>query len=701
MEYAILKKYDEVLEFVSQVSAIADKNKAAFGFLSKTVYEQMASKGQLWVAVNSMRELKGYLMFGGTMPSLKVFQVYACETVKGHGVGSKLIEALKEFAKDKNYHSIVARVASDLPANNFWERVGFSVYRQVKGGETTRRTINIRGYALDDNDLFGGVAKDQVGVQPIGPVLARPIYALDLSLLLDVFKARVGYKKVLKIMQIGFQGGFSICVTPEFRKELERQSANFADDPVLRLAEAFPELKTDFDIAGVAETLKGIVFPLRTSTRKSAQNDASDLMHLGYCVAAGIGGFITREKALLRACDAIRDKYGVAIISPDEMVLEDEELSASSNPLNSDFSFGTSLLTGEIRSFLDGFSVQTAIADLLVSASPIKSAVNVYEARLDGRLFGVYFFQKPLRTTSVAVAALYIEEGCPQSISAIDHFLEMALRYKSGFSYRLDLYIGKGQDLSEETLLRKGFFKSSDHFVKVISSLFLDAKGWARFAKDVKSFCGFTMPEKIPSKKELQNTGICLTDISNKTQVFSWFDFETVIGPRFILGADRDCMLVAIRENFANGLIGNVKNQLSLLSTHDKILLLEKAYFRSPAKASLFKKGGLVAFYVSGSKSIKELIGFARITYSDVISVDEATVKLDRQGVLSPYELSNMVDGSGKIHVFTFDNFLEFDRRVPFLRAKELGLISNANLVSPERVEFEKLKILIGEAFSD
>jgi len=74
MEYAILKKYDEVAGYVSQVSAIADKNKGAFGFLSASAYEQMASKGQLWIAINGAGELKGYLIFGGTMPTLKVFR---------------------------------------------------------------------------------------------------------------------------------------------------------------------------------------------------------------------------------------------------------------------------------------------------------------------------------------------------------------------------------------------------------------------------------------------------------------------------------------------------------------------------------------------------------------------------------------------------------------------------------------------------
>ncbi len=128
MDYIILKRFDQVADYVTQVSSIADQNKVAFGFLSASVYEQMASKGQLWVALNSEKELKGYLMFGGSMPTLKVFQVYACESVKGHGVGKKLINALKDYAKESHYHTISARVASDLPANAFWEKVGFSAY---------------------------------------------------------------------------------------------------------------------------------------------------------------------------------------------------------------------------------------------------------------------------------------------------------------------------------------------------------------------------------------------------------------------------------------------------------------------------------------------------------------------------------------------------------------------------------------------
>lgn len=701
MKYDILKLFDQVKDYVNQVSSLADENKEAFGFTPISAYEDMAAKGQLWVAIDASSDLKGYVIFGGTMPTLKVFQIYSCPSSKGHGVGNLLINELKEFARESGYHSISARVAADLPANGFWEVMGFPVYQQVDGGKTKRRRINIRGYSLEDNDLLSGLTHDNNAVNPTGPILERPVYALDLNLLLAVCKAREGYEKVIRIMQVGFQGGFSICVTPEFKKELERKSACFSDDPVMRMAEAFPEVNIDSDVEDLAETLRDIVFPYRTRKRRFAQNDESDLRHLAYCISAKVGGFITREKALLRACDDIKDRYGVSILSPDELVFSDGESLDVKTPVNTDFSFSTSKVTDEIQSFIRGFSAPIAVTNLIDFDSRVEAGSSVCEARVDGTLFGVYFFNKPNKGTGRALAALYIDESFPQAVAAIDHFLETALRYRRDFPYRLDLYIGKGQDLTEDTLLKKGFFKSGDHFVKVIISQFLDSKNWTRFSKDLRALCGFSIPEKIPSKKEIENTGICITDENNHVETFSQFYFESVIGPRFILIPSRDCILVPIQENYANGLIGNTRKQRSLLSSHEKALLLEKAYFRSSRNASIFKKGGIVAFFVSGRKSIQEIIGFARITYSDIISVSEAAVKVDRQGVLSRDELMKISDRSGRVHVFTFDNFLEYDRRIPFKQGKNLDLISNANLVAPERIDFRKLKVLIREAFDE
>lgn len=701
MDYKILKASEEVLSYIGEVSAVADLNRASFGFLSASAYEQMALKGQLWVVTNSHKQMKGYLMFGGTMPTLKIFQIYACPSVKGCGVGSMLIEELKEHARNQNYHSIYARVASDLPANLFWEKVGFPIYRQEKGGKTTKRTINVRGCLLHDNDLFGDLAQRIEKIAPSGPILDRPIYALDLNLLMDVLRTRQGHEEILSLVQTGLRGGLSLCVTPELKRELERNSSGLSNDPLFKLASGFPEIKHEGNLDDLAEKLREAVFPCRAVNGKKAQNDESDLLHLAYCIAAGVHGFITREKALLIASQDIKYKHGVSIISPGELISSDSDSLDLSQPANSDFLLSSTLVTEEITAFVRGFFPPDNIISLLSAKAPLQDPPAVYTARFDSELLAVYFFQKPVKLTRSALAALYVDEASDKAIAAIDHFLETALRYKNGFSYRLDIYIGKAQSFTEETLLRKGFFKSHGHFSKIVIPSFIDRKRWRGFAKDIKSLCSFSIPDRMPSRKELENTGICITDSQGNSQVFPWFDFETVIGPRFILGAERGCVIVPIREHYAAGLMGNLRSQISLLSSYDKTLLLEKAYFRFPKGASMFHKGLVVAFYVSGRNSIQEIIGFARITYSDVVDVSEAAVKLERQGVLSPEELVSAADKNRRVHAFAFDNFLEFDNRVSFQRAKNLDLISKANLVSPEMIGFEKLKTLIGEAFND
>lgn len=698
MRYFLLKKYSEVSKYISCVSSVADKNKKSFGFLSNVVYEQMASKNQLWVAIDEGDKLKGYLMFGGTMPTIKIFQIYSCETARGHGIGRMLINSLKDHARKENYHTISARVASDLSANYFWSKVGFDIYRQVKGSEVKKRIINVRGFSLKENDLFGDEVRESGSPKVSSPMLTRSVYALDLNLLFDVVKARQGFEDVIKLMQIGFQGGMSLCVTPEFKNELKRQFRGVKEDAILRLAEAFPELRVEEDVASLIEELRELVFPLRSLSRNSGVNDESDLKHLACCVFLKIEGFVTREKALLKACDKIRNRYGVSIITPDELMIDEEVIN---RPLNSDFSFEASHFSLEIKNFLKSFLIQDNIFNKFFSVSKFGGGELIYEARQDGCLFGVCVFQKPTKATGIASACLYVDEDSPNSIAAIDHFMEKTLRYRGGFTYRLDFYIGKGQDLTKDTLLKKGFFKSKDGFVKIIFSDFLGDKSWQSFVQEAKRLCGFSFPEKIPNKKELLHTGVCFNDSDGKVNTLSWFDFETMISPRFIINPGRGCTLVAIRENYANGLIGGLTNQLSLLPSYEKLLLLEKAYFRSTKKASFFQTGDVVAFYVSGQRSVQEIIGFARITYSNLVTVDEATLKVDRQGVLSRDKLIEIADNNGKLHVFTFDNFLEFDRRVSFRKAKDVGLISESNLVSPEKLSPKQLKVLIREAFDE
>lgn len=708
MEYTILKDYEETKVYVNQVCKIADQNKKSFGFLPGSVYEQMASKRQLWIAVCEKGIFRGYLMFGGKMPSLKVSQLYVSQNSRGKGLGKLLVNSLVRYAEDHFYHTITARVASDLKANQFWETSGFRIHRQEKGGKTTGRTINIRAYKLPVNDLLSTSESEQEPTTMTwsSPVLATRRYAFDLNPIFDVEKNREHAPSALALIQMGLAGEISLCLTPEFEKETFRYIDKYPEDPIAKYISMIPTMAEipmpEIDV--LIESLRNIVFPNRKNNGASSANDRSDLSHIAYCIAGNIDGFITREKALLKVSSELTERYGVSILSPDEILPEGEsqyipkkEVSLSNlsvrNYSQSDY--------GEIVTFISSLGLEDNLPDKLNLRGGVSKAVYLSVARQDTKVVGFLSFSFPSQATKIATAYLFIDESVESAIGIVDHFIEFCLRHRTNYNFRLDMYVSEPQSETIDTAIKKGFLIQGDALSKFICHDFISKENWSSVSSCMKDMFDLSLPNQMPTMEELCNTGICITDSKQQFRTKSWFDFETLLSPMFCLPIGRECILVPIRENYANGLVGETQNnlpyQIPLLDSSEQVLMLEKAYFRSPPKNSYFSKGGIVAFYVS--QTLKELVGFARITYSEVLHFEEALTKFKRQGVLSREELSKVADKKNMLHVFTFDNFFEFNKRVPFSKAKKLGLISGANLTTVEKIDHRGLKQLISEAF--
>src|SRR5690606_27965732 len=98
-----------------------------------------------------------------------------------------------------------------------------------------------------------------------------------------------------------FNGDVRLCVSHEFAQELKRSSVAQADDPILQFAESLPTLPLLEHADELMEALRSMIFPDRDENRARAVNDASDLRHLAACIRHGIRGFVTNEKAILRA----------------------------------------------------------------------------------------------------------------------------------------------------------------------------------------------------------------------------------------------------------------------------------------------------------------------------------------------------------------------------------------------------------------
>lgn len=269
--FEIERKPHEIPHLVQTVQTNADLNRDALGFLPAQAYEQAARQGTLFVAVNRNGHeprYAGHILFGATYPHAKIFQVYVAADSRNHGIGRLLVQTLLEFLEDKQYLSVTARVASDLPANAFWNSLKFEIIATKSGGATRGRTINVRARQFNTPALFG--YRRPVSGIPLTEPLPNftTILALDLNIFFDVARRRPRSEYGAIVMSAAFNNIVRLTVTQEFANEL-RRSATTTQDPILEFALQLPTLPAPG--AGVSEPviqeLAKMVFPARNSLK--------------------------------------------------------------------------------------------------------------------------------------------------------------------------------------------------------------------------------------------------------------------------------------------------------------------------------------------------------------------------------------------------------------------------------------------------
>lgn len=720
IDLKILTESRQVCTYVKSVQSVADSNKKALGFLPKSVFQAQADHGRLWVAIKaSTGELIGYLLFGGRYPMLRIFQLYVAKEYRKQGIGTRLLKTFETFGEKKNYLTVSARVAADLASNRFWERSSFPIIRQEAGGKSSGRTINVRYKDLNTPSLLKLMSFETVspekGLQGLKlkprPLLSNHTYVLDLNVFFDVVKKRLNRNIAARIISSGLNNEIRVFVTPEFTAELKKHSNSRQSDPILEFAQQLPTLPSlsQNEIDRLTKELNAIVFPDRPINKVIGTRNYSDLVHLSYCIHHRATGFITHEKAILEANSQLQEAYLLEVLSAADLMLTGDTTRRYRSQLranleNEKIQIGPARENqrDEVEQFL--VSIGANREDLPLIWHPGRNAAQRRRiiARTDDELIAVASWDNPKTLGQHKVLHIYVNERLPQAEMVIDHFFESALRDAKTFSARLIiLNTGPEQLNTQSTAVARGFLSSFSQtnnsnrrpLSKFTFTGLIAKENWHRFRNAFRDLTDHRLPEKMPNFKEFINTGIIIRN-QKGTPVCSLglFEFEILVSPGIVLCPGRDALIVPIKKRFAKNLFELPRTQQSLFPAPEAILHVEKAYFRNPRNATAFRRGKLVLFYLSGADGgSKEVVGCARITFSEVLSVDEVNVGLARQGVLSHELLYTISDKNKRIHAFTFDNFNLFPRRISFKTLKSNKMISGANLVTAEKLSAKNL----------
>jgi len=724
MNYRILDKYDDVEKYLYEIQQNIDQNKNIFGFVPVGLYQQSALQNNIWVAVSKeTSKYIGHIMFSGASSKLSIWQLFVLPECRKFGIACKLTSKLVEFAENQLYYSIKSRVAADLEANAFWERAGFELKNQEPGGRTTGRIINIR---VKELNVVPTLFKEKKGENDLfitnSPILSVPEYVIDINVLLDLTNGRLNSENVSILFCAGHTDRLNIRVTDEFAQELERHTAKYEDDPILRIAKTIPVLSmhNNSRIEEIISELKPIIFPGKNAANRFDQNSLSDLRHVAISIINKTTGFITSDGKVLKASSKLKEKYNLEIISPADFmeIFSCDKIDGTTIIQDStcllNFTKNENCNLVAVEDFLKKFGIENREDLRQILNSGTKEVPRRFLcANEDEGVVGFTSWDAPIQLIKSIRLYLYVDEENKNAQRIIDHMLETFSRdIINNTIHRIDLHIHSGDDLTKNTALKRGFLKlhrdeESSHRI-ILSKIYfggvLYEKNWAEFIREYKDLSGFSLSPAIPAYKDFVNTGISIK-IENFNDSYQnyikLFEFETYVSPGIVLCKGRDSIIVPIRKDYSEDLLGNYSEQLPLFNSLQAQLHLEKAYFKSPRNALNFKKGTSIFFYESGhNNGSMEIIGCARITYSDIIHINEVEGKFNRQGVLPTEKLKEICDGNDMLHVFTFDNFTIAPNKVDIRFLKKEKFVSGANLITAERIDPVKTRKLFEVLFN-
>lgn len=714
----ILKSFSETSQYVEQIQRSADQERSALGFLPQRAYHDAASLEKLYVAVGDEGSFQGHLIFGGVFPLGKVIQVYCVPEFRRSGVTDRLMTELVEHYTDRNFLSISARVAADLPrANRFYERNGFQTKSIVPGGKTKNRMINIKVLELETPSLFEFFGAHTEEAYPTIRFANRagnepPIYAVDLNVLFDVGKQRIRKEEAGLVFSAAFNKDIRMVIADEFIRELQRTAIQAGDDPYLQIALNIPRLPspTIKEYKALHDLLAENIFPDRYRSQSLSIQDKSDLKHLAGAITGKANGFITSENAILRANDFLMNEFGLDVLGVSDFSgamltgsgLTDPVLNASVGVAALSVQPAQSIERHKIDAFLLNkvLPVGVSIGDDVTSDGKLsESQIAILDGEEIVCFASWYLSTRPRKQAECYVCA---NEDHPSARTAIDYAFGQLCRTTSDrAATELNLTIPEGHSVTRSVAVSYGFRSNvqlsaaGSRLYKVCYGKVVFDNQWNEIRQWIRATNGASLQEAPPVYDGI-NTKLSVNVSDAEVDVIALHDFETLLSPMIFLARGRTATIVPIWREHADDLLGTT-DQFSMLGIKEASLLKERVYFGTPRAAPKLRPGKIILFYESSRKRGRKcIVAMARVTESRVLALDEIKTSITKHGVLESGELNKI--GKSKTKLVThFDNIFKFSKPVGLEKMRELGCDDGTNFISATEITQSQLIQIVSE----
>ncbi|GGC13087.1 hypothetical protein GCM10007205_22440 [Oxalicibacterium flavum] len=713
IKIVILEKYADTAPFVAKASESADQFKDALGFFATRVFHEFARKDQLYIAIHQPTDKKweyaGHLLFDCRPPKASILQMLALPQYRNFGIATTLLNQLKEKLTQFQYISIRARVAEDLQANAFWEKMDFYVQRIERGGATRNRTILVRSHELRSPQLFptSGLST----ANPLGLDVTDnevPTYLLDLNVLFDLAPRRPRNDVTVDLFQTERLGGFKFAVSSELREELKRTAKVGQTDQMqayTRIFSTFPLLVGETS-SQLQNDLAKLIFPERSLSDSLTHNDNSDLIHLVTAIQHKLAGFITNDSFILNASVALKERYEIEVISPiafkqaSHFSSTEDSYETSSDPL-----YITPIKESQehaVHHLLTKLKVPSSSLASDWGCGDTSNRVFVRQGLWsESGLIG-YFSSAPWGPNNSTLLKVAIDESSPNALNAARVLLTSFLhQIPVNQTAKIRLEFPPHQSHVREIAASLGFRGTSSPIAlsKLLMGKIVTPENWESCRKDLLNIGNLRLPENVPSFRNIDQKLELFTPDGNRSYL-SFESLETLLTPALFCLPGRKSVISPINKSFSDLLLGH-SQQRSLLPSSRASLYQEKHYFSDPRTLKFFQRGALILFYESQRKrGLGAIVAVARVKQAYLKPIEILNSGDLDPSVLSQSTLSSIGKSEEKT-VTAFDNLFAFPKPVSLEILKRLGCGLPSDLITTKPINDTQLQQIISAGFSE
>ncbi len=114
-----------ILSDLEEIKALADANRHELGFVLRPALMKSIKRKEIFVAEKD-KFIVGFVEYHHRMDNqTTIYHIAVCKAYRKIGIGRALIGAVIEEAKKFSKENLLAKCPIDLPANKFYERLGF------------------------------------------------------------------------------------------------------------------------------------------------------------------------------------------------------------------------------------------------------------------------------------------------------------------------------------------------------------------------------------------------------------------------------------------------------------------------------------------------------------------------------------------------------------------------------------------------